>query len=361
MRPVPGDDSDRRSNVYLGKDGQASARRRAGSAGGLGARVLLALAGSRSLPARGGWWSKVADVARPLPPARRRAGAVAAASTACRSRWTLFGMFFDLVPRLPRRAVIFHNVPRLGGWSVHEVAFLYAASAISFASYRPRDRASGRLPAADPHRQLRPAPAAPARDAVPGGRLRLSRCGGSASSCRRSSCSATRCPGCTSRGTAGRVAMLFADDPDGRDRLRCRLGLRASCLSFWTVGERRVQRTRSRTAATSSRSIRSTSTGTWLRRLLAYLIPMAFVCYFPALYILGKPDPLGLPSFLRFASPVAALLAALAAGLVWQLRRPPLPEHRLVIDVEGSRETVHVWRKRGALRRERIDVRAVDD
>ena len=30
---------------------------------------------------------------------------------------------------------------------------------------------------------------------------------------------------------------------------------------------------------------------TWLRRFLAYIVPLAFVCYFPALYILGKPDP----------------------------------------------------------------------
>jgi len=30
--------------------------------------------------------------------------------------------------------VIFHNVPHLAGWSVREVAFLYAASSISFAA-----------------------------------------------------------------------------------------------------------------------------------------------------------------------------------------------------------------------------------
>ncbi len=56
----------------------------------------------------------------------------------------------------------------------------------------------------------------------------------------------------------------------------------------------------------------------WLRRLLAYLIPMAFVSYFPALYVLDKEDPLGLPSFLRFSSPLAAALAASAAALMWR-------------------------------------------
>jgi ABC-2 type transport system permease protein len=56
----------------------------------------------------------------------------------------------------------------------------------------------------------------------------------------------------------------------------------------------------------------------WLRRFLAYLVPLAFVCYFPALFILDKPDPLGLPRFVELASPAVALVAASAAGLIWR-------------------------------------------
>jgi ABC-2 type transport system permease protein len=55
----------------------------------------------------------------------------------------------------------------------------------------------------------------------------------------------------------------------------------------------------------------------WLRRFLGYLVPIAFISYFPALYILGKPDPLGLPTVLQFAGPLVALVAALAAGRMW--------------------------------------------
>jgi ABC-2 type transport system permease protein len=58
--------------------------------------------------------------------------------------------------------------------------------------------------------------------------------------------------------------------------------------------------------------------GVWLRRLLAYLVPTAFVCYFPALYVLGKPDPLGLPRILQFLSPVVAVAAAAVAAGVWR-------------------------------------------
>lgn len=59
--------------------------------------------------------------------------------------------------------------------------------------------------------------------------------------------------------------------------------------------------------------------GVWLRRLMAFGVGLAFVTYFPALYILDKPDPLGFPSGLRFASPVAAAVMGVVAGLVWRL------------------------------------------
>lgn len=57
--------------------------------------------------------------------------------------------------------------------------------------------------------------------------------------------------------------------------------------------------------------------GAWLRRLLAFVIPLAFVNYLPALYILDKPNPLGVPDALRFASPLVAVIAALVAWRLW--------------------------------------------
>jgi ABC-2 type transport system permease protein len=56
----------------------------------------------------------------------------------------------------------------------------------------------------------------------------------------------------------------------------------------------------------------------WLRRFLAYLVPLAFVAYFPALYVLGKPDPLGLPRFLQFISAPVAVASTVVAGAVWR-------------------------------------------
>ncbi|GAC1395771.1 MAG: ABC transporter permease [Chloroflexota bacterium] len=61
----------------------------------------------------------------------------------------------------------------------------------------------------------------------------------------------------------------------------------------------------------------------WIRRLFTYVVPLAFVTYYPALYLLDRPDPLGLPPFCRFLSPALALAACVVAAIAWRagLRR----------------------------------------
>ena len=56
----------------------------------------------------------------------------------------------------------------------------------------------------------------------------------------------------------------------------------------------------------------------WLLRLMAFVVPGAFVAYYPALAILGKPDPLGLPPVLQYSAPLVAVLAAGVAALAWR-------------------------------------------
>jgi len=53
-------------------------------------------------------------------------------------------------------------------------------------------------------------------------------------------------------------------------------------------------------------------------RALTWVIPLAFVNWLPALYILDQPDPLDLPAPVRFASPLVALLLCVVAALVWR-------------------------------------------
>ncbi|MBX3010985.1 MAG: ABC-2 family transporter protein [Caldilineaceae bacterium] len=56
----------------------------------------------------------------------------------------------------------------------------------------------------------------------------------------------------------------------------------------------------------------------WLRRTFTYVVPAIFLNYYPALYILDKPDPLGLPAFLSFISPIVGAGILLAALAFWQ-------------------------------------------
>ena len=53
----------------------------------------------------------------------------------------------------------------------------------------------------------------------------------------------------------------------------------------------------------------------WIRRFFTYIIPMAFVNYYPALWLLDKPDPLGLPPWAAWlALPVCAAVFLLSVG-----------------------------------------------
>lgn len=55
-----------------------------------------------------------------------------------------------------------------------------------------------------------------------------------------------------------------------------------------------------------------------LVRGLTWVVPLAFVNWEPALYVLGRPDPLGLPAPFRFAAPLVAAVLTVLAALAWR-------------------------------------------
>ncbi|QNK69605.1 ABC transporter permease [Variovorax sp. PAMC26660] len=57
----------------------------------------------------------------------------------------------------------------------------------------------------------------------------------------------------------------------------------------------------------------------WFRRVLTFVVPLACVAYYPALTILGKPDPLGAPDWMGMVSPLAGFVFLAAAFGVWRL------------------------------------------
>jgi ABC-2 type transport system permease protein len=55
-----------------------------------------------------------------------------------------------------------------------------------------------------------------------------------------------------------------------------------------------------------------------LVKALTFLVPVAFVNWYPALFVLDRPDPFGLPDALQLASPVVAVLTCALAALAWR-------------------------------------------
>lgn len=58
--------------------------------------------------------------------------------------------------------------------------------------------------------------------------------------------------------------------------------------------------------------------GGLFRRVFTYGLGFAFIAYLPALAMLGRSDPLGTPDWLRWCSPLTALIVATVAGLFWR-------------------------------------------
>jgi len=211
--------------------------------------------------------------------------------------------------------LIFHNVPSLNTWSVHQVAFLYALSSISFAF---TDLLIGHL---DQFPQK-------IRDG--NFDILLVRPRGTLFQVIASDLALRR----LAKAAQGVLVLAWALGPLAIDWTPARVAVLAlaipsgvvifasvwvvgGCLAFWTTdgGEFTNAFTYGGTFLTQ---YPIDVYAAWLRRLLAYLVPLAFVCYFPALSVLDKPDPLGLPQFLNFCSPLAAAAAAVVAGFVWR-------------------------------------------
>ncbi len=211
--------------------------------------------------------------------------------------------------------VIFHNVRQLGVWTVREVAFLYAFSSISFAV---TDLLIGHL---DQFPQkirdgnfdiLLIRPRSTLLQVI-GSDFQLRRLG---KAVQGAIVLAVVIGALGVHWDAGRIAMVVVMIP-AAIVIFGSVWVVGGCLAFWTVDGGEFTN-----AFTYGGNFLAQYPvdilSTWLRRFLAYVVPLAFVCYFPALYVLDKPDPLGLPRFVDVLSPVVALLAAIVAGGVWQ-------------------------------------------
>ncbi len=116
--------------------------------------------------------------------------------------------------------------------------------------------------------------------------------------------------------TSLRVAVLLITPLTGLVLLGA-VWVAASATTFWLVEGQELPNTVTYGSGMFTSYPMSIFSG-WLLRLMAFVVPGAFVAYYPALAILGKPDPLGLPPVLQYSAPLVAVLAASVAALVWR-------------------------------------------
>ncbi|MBD0329950.1 MAG: ABC-2 family transporter protein [Thermoleophilia bacterium] len=211
--------------------------------------------------------------------------------------------------------VIFGQIDALAGWSVAEVAFLYAVSSLAFAltdlaighlDLLPRMIRKGDLDAM----LTRPLGSLFQVVAADFALRRLGRV------LQALVVLAVAIALLEIPWTAGRVAMLVVMVVAGA-AIFAGVWIAFATIAFWLVDSMEVAN-----AFTYGGSFLGQYPiaifGAWLRRFVIFVVPIAFVAYFPSLYVLDKPDTLGMPAALQVASPLVGAVSLLAGWLVWQ-------------------------------------------
>jgi len=90
-----------------------------------------------------------------------------------------------------------------------------------------------------------------------------------------------------------------------------------ACIQFWTIDANEVANAFTYGGNTMTQYPLTVFPSEVVKGLTV-LIPLAFVNWYPALYVLDKPDPFGYPDWLQFASPVVAAIMMAGALLVWR-------------------------------------------
>jgi ABC-2 type transport system permease protein len=115
---------------------------------------------------------------------------------------------------------------------------------------------------------------------------------------------------------AGRIAMTALSLLTGATIFSA-VWVFTSCLCFWWVEAREAQNAFTYGGGYLAQYPLGIY-GSWLRRIFAFAIPIAFVNYFPAVYVLDRPDRLGLPAWAPFASPLIAAVSLIVAASMWR-------------------------------------------
>jgi ABC-2 type transport system permease protein len=211
-------------------------------------------------------------------------------------------------------ATFFRHVPHLGGWSFTEVAFLYGVGATAFSVAEifatgfdelPRHIRQGTFDRV----LVRPLGAFFQTFAAGLGFRRLGRI----AQCVAITAVALALLGVEWR--ADKVAVLALALASGV-AIYFSIFVAGAAYSFWTVQGTEIVNVFTNGGQFITSYPLDAYAG-WLRRALTFVIPLAFVGYYPVLYVLDRPAPMGLPDWTRLLSPLVAALFVLIAARAW--------------------------------------------
>ncbi|MGP3987512.1 ABC transporter permease [Streptomyces sp. 3N207] len=116
--------------------------------------------------------------------------------------------------------------------------------------------------------------------------------------------------------TPGRIALVCSMVLCGAAIFGCMFVL-GGAFQFWAQDASEVQNAFTY-GGTTLLQYPPTVFGKELVRGVTFVVPLAFVNWLPALHVLGRDDPLGLPGWADFAAPAVAVLCCAVTGLVWR-------------------------------------------
>ncbi|MGW4111957.1 ABC transporter permease [Actinosynnema sp. NPDC004786] len=211
--------------------------------------------------------------------------------------------------------VLFHRIGALGGFSVDEVVLMYAIAGISFGI---ADLVAGQLDELPAHIRtgafdvllLRPLGTLAQMMASD---LHLRKVGRIAAGAATLAYALARNDIAWSPWAVALVVVA----PISGAVIFASIWVAANAVCFWVVDGQEVANAVTY-GGNAFTSYPITVYGPWLRRFFAFVVPGAFVAYYPSLALLDRPDPLGGPALLGWASPLVAAAAAVVAGLVWR-------------------------------------------
>jgi ABC-2 type transport system permease protein len=218
--------------------------------------------------------------------------------------------FADLLAIL----VIFNRVPALDGWSINEVLYLYGTSQLAFTladMFASQVDRCGLYVQQGTFDQLLVRPMGPLFQ-LSTLEFELRRGGKVLQAALVFVIAATHMP---VPWTAGRAAVTVMMILSGIV-LFASLWVITSSIVFWTIGS--VEAGNAFTYGGGYLSQYPVDVfASWLRRLLL-AVPVAFVSYLPATWVLDRDDAYDLPGWAVLASPLAAGATALVARAVWR-------------------------------------------